>query len=160
MRSTIEWYLLFTSGLAVGIQLAELEGAEQLLDRRAGVAVGRSVDYLEAQPPEVLLRFGARVVSSAIQQENDVLPPHRSLFVQQLKQIREEQQHNVAVGIGLGEREPHAAVCIDGRDQRQSWADRLRGDRADLALRVPQLSVERGFIEPALVDIDYPSSLF
>ena len=44
-------HLLRPCGLAMRVELPELEGAEQLLDRRAGVAVGRRVDDPEPQPP-------------------------------------------------------------------------------------------------------------
>ena len=117
MSETIERYLLLPCRLAMRIQLAELERPEQLLDRRAGVAVGRGVDDFEAQPLQMLFRLRTRMITGAIEQEDDVVAPRGRVLVQQTNQMLEKQQHDVAVGVGLRQREPYSAVCIDRCDK-------------------------------------------
>ena len=71
-----------------------------------------------------------------------------------------EQQHDVAVGVGLRQCEPYSTVCIYCCDERQSWTDSLHGYRADLCLRIPELPIEWCLIEPAFIDVDDATAFF
>ena len=118
-------HLLLPCGFAMWIELPELECAEQLLDRRAGIAVRCGVDDPEPQPPQMLFRLWARMVSGAVEQEDGIVSPHGHVLIQLVKQMLKEQQHDVAVGVGLRQCEPYLTICIYCRDERQSWTDSL-----------------------------------
>ena len=80
------------------------------------VAVRPCVDDVGHQLGQALLHLQVRVPAGVIEKQGRVLLPSRSLVVELAHQVPEERGHHVRVGVGLGQRTPDPAFCVQGSD--------------------------------------------
>ena len=144
---------LLAGGQLLRVELAELQAAEEELDRRCGIAIRRRPDHLQLHLVQVLPDVAAGMVAGAIEQDDCVCPPAWSLLVQGLYQVPQEDEHHVLVGVHLREREVRPALRVQRRDQREPGRHLLRGYSGRRLGRAPDLPDEARSVEPALVDV-------
>ena len=96
------------------------------------------------------------MITSAVEQEDRLLLPFGIFSIELLHQVLHEDEHQVAVRVGVREREVHSAVGIQRSDQRQPGIHCLLDHRSCRIGRTPHLPGEVGLVEPAFVDIDTP----
>ena len=80
----------FTRSTTVWIELAELEVAEQRLDRRGIVAVGARENDRQPEPVDDALRLAARVMRRIVPEEHRVALPAWLLLVQGRHHVLQE----------------------------------------------------------------------
>ena len=147
-------HLPLASGVAVGIELAELEAAEQRLDGGGGVAIRARIDDLEALPVYHVLSLRTHMIRRIVPEDDCVLLPARRVVVEHLGHLVKECCHYVAVGGGVGQAEPHLAAGVQGSDHRQARRDRVEPSVAVAASPGPQPADEAGLVQPGLVHVD------
>ena len=110
-------YLLLPSGQVLRIQFPKLDGCKQSFDACSSVGVRCRVDDLDFEPFKELSSLIASVVACTVQQEHGVLPPATSLVIELGTEVRQEEEHDTAVGVGLVEAVPDPPVGVNRSNQ-------------------------------------------
>ena len=100
------------------VQFSQLEPAEKRLDGRSRVAVRGRPDYSDLQLVEEGANLNSCMIAGSIEQQVGVSLPPRLLFIELRREVLEEDQHDLLVGVGVREREPDPALSVHGSNER------------------------------------------
>ena len=111
---------------ACRVQVTCLQEGEELLRRRAVVAVRPRDHRGDLQRGQCLARFSAAVVGGTIKDEDCVVSPVRVLAVELTGQPMKESAEDATVVAPLAERKVSLTAGVYASDERQSMAQGLR----------------------------------
>ncbi len=94
------------------------------------------------------------MIWGVIEDDDRALPPAWPLLLNLLVKILEEHLHDLAVGVGLGQREVDIAERIDCHDHRNPRGQLNRDDRVGGALDSPLHPPEVRHAQPSLIDAE------
>ena len=96
------------------------------------------------------------MVPRAVEEEDRLLLPIGIFSIELHHQVPHEDEHHVAVGVGVRQREVDSAVGVERSNQRQPRIHGSLNHRSGSIARAPHLPREVRLVQPRFVDVDTP----
>ena len=103
-----------------------------------------------------MLSVSTPMICCIIKEKYSIILPAWLISVQNLHNMPDEESHEVAVGRGMRQGEPHFAGRVNRRHQRYPRCDRFHCHIAFAVARRPHSLDECGLVQPCLVYVDDP----